>query len=626
MLPPKSRRWTGVPRIRWGAVLLISALASMLTVGLVPGLPAVLAEATSDLAPWLSAEVSSEGVQVSGSAFPPGEDGHVSITLDSGGMQVVRVHTDGRGDLQATYSGPFTDDVNGSISADVDDVHTTAKVREELVADPDPTEAEDEPSEPEDDPSEVDDRPTDSGDQSSGSAGLQGDVGPNPSYRPEGDVTLAPGDLTQSVIDEHPDGTRFVIEAGVHRLSEPLTPKADNAFLGEPGAVISGSKVLSGWRRDGATWVIDGQTQRLPKTQAEGWTICSEDSPFCDFGEDVFLDGGDLRQVGSVAALQPGTFYFDYDRSRIHLADDPTGRSVETTVSPQAFVDGGSRVTFRNLIIEKFGGAGQQAAIRGDRLTVERNEFRQNHGPGISQFGGLLRGNSVHHNGQIGITGGGTGMLVEGNEIAYNNTQGFDPNWEAGGTKWAWSNDLTVRNNWSHHNGGSGLWTDIDNVNTRYEGNLVEDNDLLGISHEISYDAVIKDNVIRRNGHRSFIDWDPVMVGILITNSSGVEVTDNVIEDNAGGTVLLRQDRRIQGGDYGEWTIHDNNIHDNVFRGGAGMTGIDVDLSIPDWRQYHDANNRFSDNVYEGFDLGDSLWWLEMGPRTFAEWRAAGQD
>ena len=69
--------------------------------------------------------------------------------------------------------------------------------------------------------------------------------------------------------------------------------------------------------------------------------------------------------------------------------------------------------------------------------------------------------------------------------------------WEAGGTKFARTRDLVVRRNFVHHNRGPGLWTDIDNVRTLYEANRVEDNGEAGILHEISYAAVIRNNVVR---------------------------------------------------------------------------------------------------------------------------------
>src|SRR5690606_14643000 len=110
-----------------------------------------------------------------------------------------------------------------------------------------------------------------------------------------------------------------------------------------------------------------------------------------------------------------------------------------------------------------------------------------------------VRNNQVLEQGQLGIGGVGDNVLIAGNEVAWNNTAGFRWGWEAGGSKFARTHDLVVRNNHVHDNNGPGLWTDIANTRTLYEGNRVEDNTGPGIFHEISYDAVIRNNTVRRN-------------------------------------------------------------------------------------------------------------------------------
>ena len=65
----------------------------------------------------------------------------------------------------------------------------------------------------------------------------------------------------------------------------------------------------------------------------------------------------------------------------------------------------------------------------------------------------------------------GDDVLVEQNEIYANLTPaiGVDDAWEGGGTKFAQTSRLTVRGNSVHDNYGSGLWTDIDNIDALCE-------------------------------------------------------------------------------------------------------------------------------------------------------------
>ena len=64
-----------------------------------------------------------------------------------------------------------------------------------------------------------------------------------------------------------------------------------------------------------------------------------------------------------------------------------------------------------------------------------------------------------------------------------------------------------MRGNYSHDNNGTGMWTDIDNIHTLYENNVVAHNTMAGISHEISYDAIIRNNTLIGNGAGDPRSW-----------------------------------------------------------------------------------------------------------------------
>ena len=110
---------------------------------------------------------------------------------------------------------------------------------------------------------------------------------------------------------------------------------------------------------------------------------------------------------------------------------------METSITRTAFARSATDVTIRGLIIEKCANPAQMGAIGeqfpGDGWIIEDCEIRLNHGMGIrvANRGHILR-NNVHHNGQIGLSWIGDDILVEGKEIAYNNTLHFSFGWEAG--------------------------------------------------------------------------------------------------------------------------------------------------------------------------------------------------
>ena len=150
--------------------------------------------------------------------------------------------------------------------------------------------------------------------------------------------------------------------------------------------------------------------------------------------------------------------------------------------------------------------------------------------------------------GEMGLGGSGDNILIQGNEIARNGGwSGLSPEWEGGGFKFGFTNNLVVRDNYSHDNIGFGMWTDTDNINTLYENNLLVHNSWGGISHEISYDAVIRNNTLIGNGYGDPRGW---LWGaeIQIQNSQNVNVYGNKVDMTGGGVsgiALIQQKSRF---------------------------------------------------------------------------------
>ena len=62
--------------------------------------------------------------------------------------------------------------------------------------------------------------------------------GVDAAFVPSYDEKVSPGALTQALLDSKPNGTRFALEPGIHRLTSPLRPRANQQVLGYPGAVL----------------------------------------------------------------------------------------------------------------------------------------------------------------------------------------------------------------------------------------------------------------------------------------------------------------------------------------------------------------------------------------------------
>jgi len=448
----------------------------------------------------------------------------------------------------------------------------------------------------------------------------------NNSACPSDAIAIEPGSSIQAAVDFASEGAVFCLKKGVHR-AQAIRPRTGQMFYGEGGSVLNGSRLLDGFTREKSYWVTGTQLQRLPRHGE-----CLPSAPDCDHPEAVFIDDKPLIKVPSKNALASNEVYIDYKEGRVYIADDPTNHKVEATIAAFAFESDASDVVISNLTVEKYGGPAQKGAIHaneGARWTIENCVARLNSGGGINVgTGSRVRNCDIHHNGQIGISGNGNDILIERNRIWSNNIYGFEPNWEAGGAKIAESIGVTFRDNHVYDNDGPGLWCDIDCHDVVYERNVVENNRHIGIYHEISFKAVIRDNVVRHNGtakRKWFWGSD-----IVVAASQDVQVIDNVVDVAAGGCAIMLLDQGRRADDGREYKTQNNIVTANVMTfqdaacaGGASDTGV-ID---PNFDIIASGGNRFDGNTYR-VPRGTETPRLAWG-RDVADWdgfRRLGQE
>jgi len=230
-----------------------------------------------------------------------------------------------------------------------------------------------------------------------------------------------------------------------------------------------------------------------------------------------------------------------------------------------AFTQHALNVTIRYLTVENFVTPLDEGVVNHDSgtgWTIEYNTVQSNTGAAVFLgTNNVLRSNCLTANGQYGFqgfaAGGASNLTVDGNEVSFNNTG----DWEAvrpgcgctGGAKFWDVRGAVVTNNWVHDNKSVGLWADTNEMDFRFEGNYINDNDAEGIFYEISYNAVIRGNTLKRNalvkGRTFAARNDPFPVGAIYLSESGgdarvtgnyatLEITGNLLEDNWSGVVL----------------------------------------------------------------------------------------
>ncbi|WP_333736594.1 right-handed parallel beta-helix repeat-containing protein [Streptomyces sp. IBSBF 2806] len=230
-----------------------------------------------------------------------------------------------------------------------------------------------------------------------------------------------------------------------------------------------------------------------------------------------------------------------------------------------AFGGAASDVAIRYLTVQRFVAPRDEGVVNHDSAdgwVIEHTTIRDNSGAGLMAGSRQqVRASCLRDNGQYGMNaykdGGVNDLVVEGNEIVGNNTD----DWErlrpdcgcSGGVKFWAVDGADVRGNWVHDNRGTGLWADTNNNDFLIEGNLIEDNDGAALIYEISYNAVVRGNTIRRNnwveGRASAAAGDTFPLATVYLSESGgeprirartdkIDVYRNLLEDNWSGITL----------------------------------------------------------------------------------------
>lgn len=483
--------------------------------------------------------------------------------------------------------------------------------------------------------------------------GHNGEVAP----RSGSTIEVSPDMDLAHEVDTHPAGTTFIIRPGMYRLERMIKPKEGDSFIGPCGkppcgassqAILSGARELTSVQQVGSHYAVAGQNQHNQVTADPG--KCQDIFPRCNFPEDLYLDDQPLTHVSSLDDVGPGKWFFDYASHTLYFDDSSSGHKLETSVVPAAFTPGpANNITIKGVTIEKFATPSQTGAVGGAGISnpnpamavnwiVENNEIRLNHAYGVRiNFGWQVLKNYIHDNGNLGIGGGlGGGMsealsaipshvLIQGNEIAHNNYAHFKPGFQAGGVKIAGSRAIVIRGNYVHDNEGPGLWADIKNYDIVYDNNTVSDNTEGGISHEISFASIVRNNRLLKNaaGRPSEKSW-LYAANLLSSTSQGLEAYCNTVEvssEGGNGMDMIAQhrapaDNQVSQNNY----YHHNTV---VFDGNSGVTGgAWAPMAV---KQFF-VNNRFDYNNYYLSDLNRKAFAWNARMNTFREFQAEGQE
>lgn len=353
----------------------------------------------------------------------------------------------------------------------------------------------------------------------------------------------------QQIIDGAAAGSVVSVPACIYReqvaIDKPLTLRA------APGAEIRGSDVWDRWHRSGSLWISALGVPPLPTVRDDPSPRCRPGTrDRCFLAEQVFMDGVPLRQVPADITPRAGQFKVTAGSRKIVLAQDPAGHVMEVTTRDDWILGGADGVTIEGFRMRHAGNDAQRGALDVNGHSgwlIRGNSLSHAHGAVVSLGGrgsdNKLIGNDIAHGGQIGVVGNGDRSVVRDNLIHHNNTEDFDPFWEAGGLKFALSHDALMDGNEVYANDGPGLWCDISCVHAVISRNRVHHNSWAGIFFEISDGASIYGNAVWENGWCNS-DWGSG-AGILIGSSRNARVHRNTLAWNADGIAVFSQSRAL---------------------------------------------------------------------------------
>lgn len=322
-----------------------------------------------------------------------------------------------------------------------------------------------------------------------------------------------------------------------------------------------------------------------------------------------------------------------YPKSGMSFVGEPGAVLDGEHRTAQAIVAGRtSNVTVRGLRITRYVPPDSGAAVEGhgsQGWLVEGNEIDHNSNGSARAYGirigseWVLRSNSVHHNGWVGIAGyRAFDSLIEGNEVYANPPEAFeDTVGEAANIKLFECGRIILRDNHVHDGPFLGIWLDRSEPDMTVEGNRVLNHGDAGIWYEVSYRGVIRGNYVENAGNRGRYSRGWVSgAGIQVTNSPDVSVTDNTVTRSLNG-IVGQQARGYADGPFGASQLRNLLVRGNKVVMPQGQTGLvdNIGTNAP----YVEWNNRFEQNDYVLDTNASPFRWMSLNIDEW-QWQAYG--
>lgn len=357
----------------------------------------------------------------------------------------------------------------------------------------------------------------------------------------------APLKTLKSAVAKAKSGQTVVLRQGTYNESVTVPSNKSLTIQSYPKEAVwlDGSVPVTSWQKSGSTWLATGWTPEFSSSMdgvANNPRFVNSASPMAARPDQVFVDGVQLKQVGSAAEVVAGTFFVDYAANTIRLGTDPAGHQVRASNLAQAIYSSATKTTVQGIGVRRYATPyGARAAVvlaatssAARNLVVADNAMI---GLAVQNNDSVVERVTAQRNGMMGIgVNAAYNLVIRDSVVTLNNGQGFKPAPVSGGIKVTRSRGVTIVNNdTSSNNKSSGIWLDESVYNANVSNNTSSSNGYTGIQLELSDTAIVANN--ETNGQET---------GILIYNTGNVKIFNNNIGGNRIFGVKLAQDERRQ--------------------------------------------------------------------------------
>lgn len=325
-----------------------------------------------------------------------------------------------------------------------------------------------------------------------------------------------------------------------------------------PGEAVwfDGSYQETNWTQEGSNW---SAPFTITMDHSPTWTRGADDSTEAYYGfinpsypcaawpEMVFVDGVQLTQVNSLAAVTSTTFYvagsstggtgsnkYDFNPTKIYIGINPLGHEVRISDLQTCMTawSGTSGVTIRGIGVRRYATSMPQAAcikMAGSDGTLENVHIEDiaTSGATSTNPNNIFRHVTAIRCGNRGFSAYQSDDLVlESVRAEYCNSEHFNYAPECGGMKVGASRRVTIFNSVFSHNYAKGLWFDVSvDEPVVFNCNFI-DNEHYGIFYEISANGICANNLIKGSPNK----------GLMVNNTDNMRIWNNTVVDCGGNS------------------------------------------------------------------------------------------